>query len=107
MGKDKKKPTRMHFSSPPSEQAISKPSNNVGNGYDGGTNAEPNGSETISVRISCTPHGSKLKKPTDFFKLALADITKPHSNEVRIKSVSYLKDDIFLVEIYKTCLNGK
>ena len=107
MAKGKKKFTRKQLSSSSSEQAISKTSNNVGNGYDGGTNAEPNGSETISVQISCTPHGSNLKKPTDFLKLALADITKPHSNKVRIKSVSYLKDDIFLVEIYKTCLNGK
>ena len=62
--------------------------------------------KTFSFQISCKPYGSKLKKPTKYFEEALAKIATPICNEFRLKNVTYLKDNIFLVESSIKYLEG-
>ena len=76
---------------------------------DGDVRAKSDGKEKIkslNVQVSCTPYGSTLKKPTDFFRKAFTIITKPFCEEFDLNKVSYLRDDIFLVEVSIKYLDG-
>ena len=76
--------------------------------FDEGALGEESDKEGIlTIEVSCTPYGSKLKKPTDFFKAAFASIVKPYVNYFEIKSVSYAQDDTFLVITSMKYFDGK
>ena len=78
-----------------------------GSGHEDDLGEESDEEETLMIKVSLTPYGSKLKKPTDFFKSAFANIAKPYVKRFDIKSVSYLKDNVFLVRTSMKYVDGK
>ena len=62
---------------------------------------------TLTIKVSCTPYGSKLRKPENFFKAAFATIVEPYSEGFDVKSVSYVQDDTFLVRTSMRYADGK
>jgi len=61
----------------------------------------------LTIEVSCTPHGSKLRKPKDFLKTAFANILEPYVEGFDVESVSYVKDDTFLVKTSMKYADGK
>lgn len=72
-------------------------------------NSEAISEKTIKFQVSLKPHGSKIKKPTNFFQGALAEIVKRESicDKLAVKNVTFLKDDMFLVETTEENAQGR
>ena len=63
-------------------------------------NSDAISEKAIKFQVSLKPHGSKIKKPTNFFQGALAEIVKRERicDKFAVKNVTFLKDDMFIVE---------
>ena len=63
-------------------------------------NSDAISQKTIKFQVSLKPHGSKIKKPTNFFQGALAEVVKRERicDKFAVKNVTFLKDDMFMVE---------
>ena len=59
------------------------------------------------MQVLCTPNGSKLNKPVDFFNSAFASISKPYGTTLDVKSVASVKDDIFLIRTSMKYIDSK
>ena len=59
------------------------------------------------MQVLCTPNGSKLKKPAEFFSSAFTSIANPYGITFDVKSVANVKDDIFLVTTSMKYIDSK